>query len=146
MKSLYFILLWIAASSLQYGFHISALNAAQKSIVCGTAQPHAGSFGLPSCLKISDFWFGVVTASYTREYLIPGPLSVLADGAICRAVGGLASSLVTGTIVDTRGRKSTALCSAWLIVIVSLSNWAPLASLSLLAQGMSLCRYREVVP
>lgn len=58
---------WIILSSLQYGFHISALNSSQQSIVCGAAIPERGYFGLPTCLEISDFWFGVVTASYTRE-------------------------------------------------------------------------------
>ncbi|KAK4050134.1 Bifunctional purine biosynthesis protein PurH [Microbotryomycetes sp. JL201] len=66
-----FVLTWVVAGALQYGFHISALN----------------------------FQFGVVTSAYT--------------------IGGLASSLYTGRLADARGRKATALISAWLVVLAT---------------------------
>jgi MFS transporter, SP family, solute carrier family 2 (facilitated glucose transporter), member 3 len=58
-------------------------------------------FGLPTCIPMTTFGFGVVTASYT--------------------LGGFASSVLAGRLADAKGRKQTALYSAWLIVLVSVS-------------------------
>lgn len=51
---------------------------------------------------MTTFGFGVVTASYT--------------------LGGFASSVLTGRLADAKGRKQTALYSAWLIVLVGPSS------------------------
>ncbi|KAM0788162.1 hypothetical protein ACM66B_001324 [Microbotryomycetes sp. NB124-2] len=91
------VLAWVVAGALQYGFHISALNSSQESIQCGSSSPNKGQLGLSTCLAISQFEFGVVTSAYT--------------------IGGLASSLYTGRLADARGRKATALISAWLVVL-----------------------------
>ncbi|ORY82340.1 general substrate transporter [Leucosporidium creatinivorum] len=90
------VVLWIVLSALQYGFHISALNSSQESVICSD-EPLSGTFGLPTCIPMTTFGFGVVTASYT--------------------LGGFASSLLTGRLADAKGRKQTALYSAWLIVL-----------------------------
>ncbi|SGY48162.1 BQ5605_C001g00621 [Microbotryum silenes-dioicae] len=89
-------LLWCAASSLQYGFHISALNSSQDSIRCADHRPWLGLWGMPACVDMTQSAFGLVTASYT--------------------LGGLISSLNASRLIDGLGRRKTAVVAAWLIV------------------------------
>ncbi|KDE07312.1 hypothetical protein, variant [Microbotryum lychnidis-dioicae p1A1 Lamole] len=89
-------LLWCAASSLQYGFHISALNSSQDSIRCADHRPWLGLWGMPACVDMTQSAFGLVTASYT--------------------LGGLISSLNASRLIDSLGRRKTAVVAAWLIV------------------------------
>ncbi|SCV74253.1 BQ2448_6685 [Microbotryum intermedium] len=89
-------LLWCAASSLQYGYHISALNSSQDSLRCADHRPWLGLWGMPACVDMSQSAFGLVTASYT--------------------LGGLVSSLNASRLVDGLGRRKTAVVAAWLIV------------------------------
>lgn len=54
--------------------------------------------GLPTCVELSTFQFGVITAAYTA--------------------GGFFSALNAGRLVD-RGKKRTAIIGAWLVIAVS---------------------------
>ena len=90
----------LSSYQLQYGFHISALNSTQDSIICGSSnRPLPGLAGAPTCVTMTTFGFGVVTAAFT--------------------LGGFFSSVVTGSLCDRVGRKRTAVYSAWLIILVS---------------------------
>ncbi|KAL8292255.1 hypothetical protein RQP46_001721 [Phenoliferia psychrophenolica] len=96
------VVTWICSSALQYGFHISALNSTQDSIICSASnRPLPGLAGAPTCVHMTTWGFGVVTAAFT--------------------LGGFFSSVVTGTIADRVGRKRTAVYSAWLIIIGGLA-------------------------
>lgn len=71
---------------------------------------------------MTTFGFGAVTAAYT--------------------IGGFVSSLQTGRLADAKGRKQTALYSAYLIVLVSTSMILRASSLELTV----LWLYREEPP
>ncbi|KII88903.1 hypothetical protein PLICRDRAFT_40541 [Plicaturopsis crispa FD-325 SS-3] len=86
---------WVLVVSFQYGFHISALNQLQAVLTCRVADPaHSdrSSYGLPTCIPMSDATFSVVTAVFT--------------------VGGLAGSLCSNLVMDRWGRKAAIRASA----------------------------------
>ncbi|KAM0749081.1 general substrate transporter [Meredithblackwellia eburnea MCA 4105] len=97
------VVLWIVIGGLQYGFHISALNSTQEAIICASPynRPRTGFFGTPTCVELTDFGFGVVTASFT--------------------LGGFFSSVISGGLADKVGRKMAAVYGAWLIVAGTLA-------------------------
>jgi len=84
-----------------YGYHISSLNAAADSIICGGEEATKG-WGGPSCIEMSTFQFGVVTSAYT--------------------VGGLIASLNAGDKIGVWGQKKTAERAAWATLIVSTKS------------------------
>ncbi|GAA5835580.1 hypothetical protein JCM5353_000899 [Sporobolomyces roseus] len=101
-------IIWISISAFHYGYHISSLNAAADSIICGGEEATKG-WGGPSCIEMSTFQFGVVTSAYT--------------------VGGLIASLNAGDKIGVWGQKKTAERAAWAtligaaLVTVAQSSW-----------------------
>ncbi|KAJ7871495.1 general substrate transporter [Mycena olivaceomarginata] len=97
------VCVWILLIPFQYGYHISVLNQIQAVVTCkdvnGPDSQHY-SYGLPTCLPMSDFKFSVVTAVFT--------------------VGGLAGSLVANLIMDRWGGEAplvSALSSASVTIL-----------------------------
>ena len=88
-----------ATGSFQYGYSISALNAAQSAMTCPPyGRPHL-RWGLPTCLEgLNNASFSLITSGYT--------------------CGGLLSALCGGQLADKYGRKITAFISACLVVVV----------------------------
>ncbi|KAF8510220.1 general substrate transporter [Hysterangium stoloniferum] len=79
--------IWMLATSLQYGWHISALNQIQAALTCRPPHKAALTSFFPSCIKMDDFQFSLVTAAFT--------------------VGGLLGSIGADRSMDLLGRKSS---------------------------------------
>ncbi|GAA5824498.1 hypothetical protein JCM10212_000303 [Sporobolomyces blumeae] len=107
LTRLVFNIAWISISALQYGFHISSLNAASNSIICH--DPPVAGWGGPSCVPLTESQFGLVTSAYT--------------------IGGLVASVNTGTMIERWGQTKTATRAAWAtfvgatIVTLAQSFW-----------------------
>lgn len=78
-------------SPYQYGYHISALNQLQAVLTCQNVVPDS-SYGLPTCIPMSDATFSLVTSLFT--------------------VGGLFGSLSANLAMDRYGRKGASRISA----------------------------------
>ncbi|KAG8217379.1 general substrate transporter [Butyriboletus roseoflavus] len=78
-------------SPYQYGYHISALNQLQAVLTCQHVVP-GSSYGLPTCIPMSDATFSLVTSLFT--------------------VGGLLGSLSANLAMDRYGRKGASRISA----------------------------------
>jgi len=93
----WFVCVWVLLSAFQYGFHISALNQIQAVMTCkglsnGSVEQ---SFGLPTCIPMTDAEFSAVTASFT--------------------IGGLLGSIFANSLTDRRGRKAAINVNAGLV-------------------------------
>lgn len=85
---------------------------------CDTGPPRDGALGLPTCIAMDEFAFGVLTTSY--------------------AVGGLFGSLRAGHLAAYRGRKgATTLVASVLVFGTVLSSAAPSFMLLLLGRFVS---------
>ena len=85
---------------------------------CDTGPPRDGALGLPTCISMDEFAFGVLTTSY--------------------AVGGLFGSLRAGHLAAFRGRKgATTLAASVLVGGTVLSSAAPAFLLLLLGRFVS---------
>ncbi|KAF7338630.1 25S rRNA adenine-N(1) methyltransferase [Mycena venus] len=112
------VCLWILLIPFQYGYHISVLNQLKAVITCvGSPDSQHYSYGLPTCLPMSDFKFSVVTSVFT--------------------VGGLAGSLVANLIMDRWGRKGASRVSS-LLVAVGAGLMTVSASVGVLGLGRLL--------
>ncbi|KAJ7236728.1 general substrate transporter [Mycena haematopus] len=113
------VCVWILLIPFQYGYHISVLNQIQAVVTCKATTPDSQrySYGLPTCLPMSDFTFSVVTAVFT--------------------VGGLAGSLVANLIMDRWGRRGAARLSS-LLVAIGAGLMTVSASVSILGLGRLL--------
>ncbi|KAF8200019.1 hypothetical protein K438DRAFT_2015984 [Mycena galopus ATCC 62051] len=114
------VCLWILLIPFQYGYHTSVLNQIQAVVTCKnvtTPDSQRYSYGLPTCLPMSDFTFSVVTAVFT--------------------VGGLAGSLMANLIMERWGRRDAARLSA-LLVAIGAGLMTVAASVSILGLGRLL--------
>ncbi|KAF8589928.1 general substrate transporter [Ramaria rubella] len=90
---------WMLVASLQYGWHISALNQIQAVLTCRPPLKASLSSLLPSCIPMNDFAFSVVTSSFT--------------------VGGLVGSIAADRSMDYLGRKVSIRINSILILLGS---------------------------
>ncbi|KAH8829613.1 general substrate transporter [Flagelloscypha sp. PMI_526] len=81
------VALWICLVAFQYGYHISVLNQIQTVLACPTTSIPK-SYGLSTCIPMTEFQFGVVTSLYT--------------------VGGLFGSLYSSIPMNKSGRSGAA--------------------------------------
>jgi len=81
------------------------MQSSQDSIICssdfwdGVFGSGTGPWGLSTCLELTTFDFGVITAAFTA--------------------GGFVSALNAGRVIDRSGKKRTAVIGAWLVIAVS---------------------------
>ncbi|KAK7023886.1 25S rRNA adenine-N(1) methyltransferase [Favolaschia claudopus] len=123
------VCLWVLQIPFQYGYHISVLNQLQAVLTCKDVNPDSqhSSYGLPTCLPMSDFKFSVVTAVFT--------------------VGGLVGSLVANLFMDRMGRKGASRVSSLLVALgaglMTVSASIPILGLGRLlvgvGSGIGLC-------
>ncbi|KAH0830441.1 general substrate transporter [Lanmaoa asiatica] len=110
----------------QYGYHISALNQLQAVLTCQHIVP-VSSYGLPTCIPMSDATFSLVTSMFT--------------------VGGLLGSLSANLAMDRYGRKgATRLSAVFNTAGAAISGLAPsVAPMALgrflvgVAAGIGIC-------
>jgi MFS family permease len=86
-------------------------QSSQDSIMCspdfwdGVFGNGGGPWGLDTCVDLTTFDFGVITAAFTA--------------------GGFFSALNAGRVIDRSGKKRTAVIGAWLVIAVSGGAAAP---------------------
>ncbi|KIJ29886.1 hypothetical protein M422DRAFT_36797 [Sphaerobolus stellatus SS14] len=90
---------WMLATSLQYGWHISALNQIQAALTCQSPGHDAPSNPLPSCIPMNDLQFSIVTSAFT--------------------IGGLLGSIGADRSMESLGRKSSIRLCTLLILLGS---------------------------
>ncbi|KAF8502449.1 general substrate transporter [Gautieria morchelliformis] len=90
---------WMLVTSLQYGWHISALNQIQDVLTCGTTRETPPSSRLPSCIPMSKFAFTLVTSSFIA--------------------GGLLGSIAANYSMESFGRKGSIRINTLLIFLGS---------------------------
>ncbi|TFK67892.1 general substrate transporter [Pluteus cervinus] len=93
----WFLCSWILITSFQYGYHISALNQIQAVLTCKNENLEEMHITLPTCIPMSDFYFSIVTATFT--------------------LGGLFGSSVANIVMDRKGRRGAVTISSVLTVL-----------------------------
>lgn len=98
-KNLIFATIVACLGSIQFGYHISELNAPEQYLVCKELHVSGsnvyndtllgGSLGLPQCIDMTEQQFGAVTSMFS--------------------VGGLIGSFLIGSYANQHGRKRTSL-------------------------------------
>ncbi|KAH8108460.1 general substrate transporter [Phellopilus nigrolimitatus] len=117
-----FALFWVLVSAFQYGFHISVLNQINDVLTCrappGAVNSTTPTFGLPSCIALSDAQFSAVTASFT--------------------VGGLLGSLLGTPLTARRGRRGALVVDGVITAVgAGLMTLAPNMSVLLLGRTLT---------
>ncbi|KAI0306708.1 general substrate transporter, partial [Multifurca ochricompacta] len=110
---------WVLVVSFQYGYHISALNQIQAVLTCRTSTL-SSSYGLPTCIPMTDAAFSLVTSIFT--------------------VGGLLGSSIASILMDRHGRKVALQISAFFVAMGSgLMSVAPSTTLLLFGRFLTGC-------
>ncbi|KLJ06123.1 hypothetical protein EMPG_10460 [Blastomyces silverae] len=129
---LLFIIFITTLGPLQFGYHLAELNAPKDVITCLkksiTSKGQAATSGLPQCIPMNEFQFGIVTSSYTLGgllgALIAGPfatkygrLLALRATTIFFILGPIAETLATGIESLTAGRLISGIGAGAAIVV-----------------------------
>ncbi|CEH14491.1 Permease of the major facilitator superfamily [Ceraceosorus bombacis] len=108
-----FMIIWVVASTFNYGFGISELNALASALTCPSRGAVSASFKLPVCFEISSSSFGIVTALFTFGGLLA---SLLLSPISARLRWTRRQTLGVAATINCLGTASQAFAPAsWLL-------------------------------
>lgn len=117
----YAVLLIAAIGSLQYGYHLSELNAPQDVITCKKDSVFARWAGLPRCIPMTEAAYATISSMFT--------------------LGGFFGALATGPLSTRLGRRPTMRLAALFYtagsLVATFSPWAPLMSFGRFLGGLA---------